>query len=145
MLRTLVIDQDREHAERAKEVEEATKLGTPRPATATTRLAGMPSQVALTPSRLPPSLPIAGKKAPRRKTDLPKPTELMKAREVPLELDKNLNKTVIVNPGAGTGQNQPGFYCDVCRRTHKDSVAYLDHINGRSRKRNSFGFWPGHC
>lgn len=76
---------------------------------------------------------ITGKKAPRKKDDLPKPTELMKAREGPLELDKNLNKTIIVN-SSGTGAAQPGFYCDICKRTNKDSVAYLDHINGRSRK-----------
>ena len=55
----------------------------------------------------------------------------MQARDAPLDLDKNLNKTIIVS---GAGQNQPGFYCDICRRTHKDSVAYLDHINGRSRE-----------
>jgi U4/U6.U5 tri-snRNP component SNU23 len=65
---------------------------------------------------------------------LPKPTELMKAREAPLELDKNLNKTIIINAGAGNGQGQPGFYCDVCKRTLKDSLRYLDHINGRSRE-----------
>lgn len=52
----------------------------------------------------------------------------MKAREGSLELDKNLNKTMIVSGNTGTG-----FYCDVCKRTNKDSVAYLDHINGRSR------------
>ena len=75
-----------------------------------------------------------GKRPPRRKDDLPKPTELMKAREAPLELDKNLNKTIIINAGAGNGPGQPGFFCDVCKRTYKDSVGYLDHINGRSRE-----------
>ncbi|SCV69823.1 BQ2448_1217 [Microbotryum intermedium] len=77
-----------------------------------------------------------GKKPPRRaKEDLPKPTKLMQAREAPLELDKNLNKTIIINAVAGQGAGQPGFHCDVCRRTLKDSVAYLDHINGRSHLR----------
>jgi U4/U6.U5 tri-snRNP component SNU23 len=75
---------------------------------------------------------MKGKRGPRR-DDLPKPTELMKAREAPLNLDKNLNKTMIVT-GTGRGAGQPGFYCDVCNRTSKDSVAYLDHINSRSRK-----------
>lgn len=59
----------------------------------------------------------------------------MKAREAPLELDKNLNKTIIVSGGQGAGQ--PGFFCDLCNKTSKDSVAYLDHINGRARE---FGF-----
>ncbi|KAM0748677.1 hypothetical protein T439DRAFT_69957 [Meredithblackwellia eburnea MCA 4105] len=71
-----------------------------------------------------------GKRPPRKKDDLPKPTELMKAREGPLELDKNLNKTMIVSGSKGTG-----YFCDVCQRTCKDSVAYLDHINGRTHLR----------
>lgn len=58
----------------------------------------------------------------------------MKARDAPLELDKNLNKTIIINAAAGNGAGQPGFFCDVCKRTYKDSTGYLDHINGRSRK-----------
>ncbi len=114
--------QDREHAERAKEAEEAIKLG---------KTITLTSDLLIGPGLTWPLSTFAGKKPPRRKVDLPKPTELMKARDAPLDLDKNLNKTIIVS---GAGQNQPGFYCDICRRTHKDSVAYLDHINGRSRK-----------
>ncbi|GAA5971224.1 hypothetical protein JCM11641_004194 [Rhodosporidiobolus odoratus] len=76
-----------------------------------------------------------GKKPPRKKEDLPKPTELMKARDAPLELDKNLNKTIVIDSSAGSGQKQPGFYCDVCKRTCKDSARYLDHLNGRGHLR----------
>ncbi|GAA6008670.1 U4/U6-U5 snRNP complex subunit SNU23 [Rhodotorula paludigena] len=76
-----------------------------------------------------------GKKPPRKQEDLPKATELMQAREAPLELDKNLNKTIVIDASAGSGQKQPGFYCDVCRRTCKDSVRYLDHLNGRGHLR----------
>jgi U4/U6.U5 tri-snRNP component SNU23 len=57
----------------------------------------------------------------------------MKAREAPLEISKNLNKTIVIDSSAGTGQKQPGFYCDLCKRTSKDSARYLDHLNGRSR------------
>lgn len=79
-----------------------------------------------------PGSPSSGKRPPKgTKVDLPKPTELMKAREAPLELDKNLNKTIIVSGASGAGQ--PGFFCDVCNKTSKDSVAYLDHINSRAR------------
>ena len=61
----------------------------------------------------------------------------MKQREAPLELDKNLGKTMIVqNPGA-RGPGQPGFYCEVCQRNHKDSAGYLDHINSRQRTCNA--------
>ncbi|KAK4054668.1 U4/U6.U5 snRNP associated protein [Microbotryomycetes sp. JL221] len=76
-----------------------------------------------------------GRKPKRKREELPKPTELMKARDNPLELDKNLNKTIIINAGAGSGPGQPGFYCDVCKRTLKDSLRYLEHINGRSHLR----------
>ena len=66
--------------------------------------------------------------------DLPKPTELMKQREDDLELDKNLNKTMIVHNPTGRGPGQPGFHCETCNRTYRDTTAYLDHINGRQRE-----------
>jgi len=76
-----------------------------------------------------------GKKPPRkRRDDLPKPTELLKAREGPLELDKNQGKTIVAT--AAQGSRGPGYYCDVCNRTYKDSIGYLDHINGRSHLRH---------
>ena len=78
---------------------------------------------------------VLGKK-PRRgkKDDLPKPTELMKRREGSLELEKNLNKTIVVQNTGNRGPGVPGFYCETCNRTYKDSSGYLDHINGRARK-----------
>ncbi|KAG8931556.1 hypothetical protein FRC02_002544 [Tulasnella sp. 418] len=76
-----------------------------------------------------------GKKPRKFKEELPKPTQLLQQREGPLELDKNLNKTMIVQNPGGRGPGQPGFYCEVCKRTSKDSAAYLDHINGRSHLR----------
>ncbi|GAA5871311.1 hypothetical protein JCM16303_000712 [Sporobolomyces ruberrimus] len=79
-----------------------------------------------------------GKKPPPRKKpgdDIPKPTSALQAREQPLDLSKNLNKTIIVDVGGSSGQKGPGFYCDVCKRTCKDSARYLDHINGRSHLR----------
>jgi U4/U6.U5 tri-snRNP component SNU23 len=74
-------------------------------------------------------------KRPRKKPrgDVPKPTELMKRREGSLELDKNLNKTMVVQNPGGRGPDEPGFYCDTCKRTYKDSAGYLDHINSRAR------------
>ncbi|THH01141.1 hypothetical protein EW026_g1501 [Hermanssonia centrifuga] len=76
-------------------------------------------------------------KRPRkgRKEDLPKPTELMKRREGALELDKNLGKTIVVQNTSGRGPGVPGFFCETCNRTYKDSVGYLDHINGRAHLR----------
>lgn len=57
----------------------------------------------------------------------------MKQRDAPLELDKNLNKTMVVQNPGGRGPGEPGFHCATCNRTYKDSVGYLDHINGRAR------------
>jgi len=76
-------------------------------------------------------------KKPRKgkKGNLPTPTELMKAREGPLELDKNLGKTMVVQNPGGRGPGQPGFFCEACNRTYKDSVGYLDHINSRAHLR----------
>ena len=58
----------------------------------------------------------------------------MKQREGPLELDKNLGKTMVVQNTSGRGPGVPGFYCETCNRTYKDSIGYLDHINGRARE-----------
>ena len=63
----------------------------------------------------------------------------MKQRETPLELEKNLGKTMVVQNTSGRGPGVPGFYCETCNRTYKDSNAYLDHINGRARE-----FFPYH-
>ncbi|KAF8894013.1 hypothetical protein BD779DRAFT_1504743 [Infundibulicybe gibba] len=71
----------------------------------------------------------------RPRDDLPKPTQLMKQRDAPLELDKNLNKTMVVQNPGGKGPGQPGFHCETCNRTYKDSVGYLDHINSRAHLR----------
>lgn len=57
----------------------------------------------------------------------------MKQRDAPLELDKNLGKTMVVQNPGGKGPGQPGFSCETCNRTYKDSVGYLDHINSRAR------------
>ena len=57
----------------------------------------------------------------------------MKRREGSLELDKNLNKTMVVQNPGGRGPGQPGFYCEPCNRTYKDSVGYLDHVNSKAR------------
>ena len=68
----------------------------------------------------------------RRGMPLPKPTMAMQAHEN-LELDKDSGKTIMVE-GVTEGRG-PGFYCEVCKKMCKDSVGYLDHINGRMHLR----------
>ncbi|WVQ93624.1 hypothetical protein IAU59_000700 [Kwoniella sp. CBS 9459] len=82
-----------------------------------------------------------GKLPPRRKIgdDLPAPTkklEFTDARKSDMDLNKNLNKTMLVQTGTtGKGPRGAGFYCEMCDRTFKDSLSYLDHINGRTHLR----------
>jgi U4/U6.U5 tri-snRNP component SNU23 len=114
--------KDEEERERARENEERAKQGMSCP-----RISHWFKYLLILMS-------IAGKKPLKgKKTDLPKPTELMQRRDYNLELDKNLNKTMVVNNPGGRGPGQPGFYCETCNRTYKDSTGYLDHINGRAR------------
>ncbi|KAI8818403.1 uncharacterized protein EV422DRAFT_185427 [Fimicolochytrium jonesii] len=65
--------------------------------------------------------------------DEPVERGLLQAREGPIDLTSNLNKTQIVQ---ASGAQQPGFYCKVCDCTVKDSVNYLDHINGWKHQKN---------
>ena len=59
-------------------------------------------------------------------------------------LDKGVGTTQIISQAASTTisasgkpvDREPGFFCDVCNRVFKDSLAYLDHINSPQRINN---------
>ncbi|KAJ3011346.1 zinc finger, matrin-type 2 [Thoreauomyces humboldtii] len=75
-------------------------------------------------------------KPDRRKRDEegePVEEELLQARNSAVDLTYNLNKTQIVQ---SNDNQQPGFYCKECDCTLKDSVSYLDHINGARHQKN---------
>ncbi|WVR03680.1 hypothetical protein IAU60_000675 [Kwoniella sp. DSM 27419] len=82
---------------------------------------------------------LEGKMPPQRKRpgdDLPKPTKALEARKDDLDLTKNLNKTMLVQTTTtGKGPRGAGFYCEMCNRTFKDTLSYLDHVNGRGHLR----------
>lgn len=58
----------------------------------------------------------------------------LKAREQQIDLAANLHRTQVSSVAAPLSQ-QAGYYCDVCDCVLKDSLAYLDHINGKWHNR----------
>ncbi|KAJ1969653.1 U4/U6.U5 snRNP associated protein, partial [Dimargaris verticillata] len=61
--------------------------------------------------------------------------DLLQARTEKVNLTLTLGKTQVVQT-SGSAAKQPGFYCKVCDCVVKDSIAYLDHINGKKHQRN---------
>lgn len=60
----------------------------------------------------------------------------LKHRDLHIDLESRVGKyTVITNttPLAQRG----GYYCDICECLLKDSISYLDHINGKKRMLSS--------
>ena len=53
----------------------------------------------------------------------------LKARKGKVDLDSGAGKIKRVQGGDG------GYYCEVCECSLRDSVAYLDHINGKKHQR----------
>lgn len=58
----------------------------------------------------------------------------LKPREAAVDLDSRVGKVEIIKPNTTEHDKGPGFFCEVCGSLHKDSVSYLDHINGKKRK-----------
>ncbi|KAI8803453.1 zinc finger, matrin type 2 [Cladochytrium replicatum] len=61
--------------------------------------------------------------------------KFLEARDETLDLTSNLNKTQVVTVTPGSSK-QPGFWCEVCKCTLKDSVNYVDHLNGTQHQLN---------
>ncbi|KAJ8904402.1 hypothetical protein NDN08_000920 [Rhodosorus marinus] len=57
----------------------------------------------------------------------------LEARKDAVDLESKVGKTEIV-PGAR--DKRAGFYCSICESLHKDSQAYLNHMNSRFHQKN---------
>lgn len=69
---------------------------------------------------------------PRREIEDDDSKEALKAREEKVDIESNIGKVQVVQ--AADSRKQPGFYCKACDITIKDSVTWIDHLNGRKRK-----------
>ena len=56
-------------------------------------------------------------------------------RDADLQIEKMVGKSLVVSSTSALNA-QGGYYCKVCDCTVKDSMSWLDHVNGKKHNRN---------